>query len=882
MRSRSGQLLAENAAPPELPQTAPETMFADHVARVRTEGDVFDARSTLRRAYRVGRAAIAGAAAGLPVTMNYALESAPGMIAAGALFTLGAYGQGWHRSRRDKQQAKVRYNVQSQRENDAAYELYAVGKKKPDGTHEVAMHWHGPLRNEQNATGGEELTRIAGLAKQNGIERLILDGSLAVACGDGTVQGFTTAFTMRQWLADTKGIGTKGASERQMIVEANPDDWLAYASKGNLHLRTVRVTARQIPTYHNTAVHHALRQASGRSYRRSLAIGDDASQTVTRVTVPERLRPNALRYGDVQLQVGLGEKSRDISRRTLPAIRHAGAIALAGVAGIVVASGAIMYGDARYDRIAQTEAAHIAIENGADPVVADVDPQAVRERMYGISSGNRIWNYGREARDALARWISVEGTGDNRQGLSPLTGGVGNLYGSSVDSHWKLTPHNMPDGQLTGNWSIATSARVVSATEAGKEPSVVWQAQELFEHADTVTVMSARPGPDAQEQQWIKVEAAGAPETIVRGALVYVPVPVRDGMQITAAALAGKPLEWVEMPNGTAAVRVPHGNLHMIDQLEYWVTLAGSADEPVRFTGPRAQDDLSVPTGGDRFVYDKAAIREALEQEVPGFTHMTTAERTAYLHNKLGYKRAPIAKNTLKATDDWAEFTTYPLAARRANCGFAGTTLIMANAVSGGENLNAVISYQNKNDGKGLLLDSVEAHLRAVNEQGVIYDPTPERGLTAQSMNSVEPLEPAPLTPWFAIAGVGIAAVGVYRSRHRLRRSVYRRAAAWEARTEADRAAAEAELRSLHPIDLRQAQAAVAFAGWGKPGAVLPRDSVVRQGWNGSVSAEQALQSLLTPSVHTDQARRAVLRQKAVTPDIKRVLSVARRAARKR
>jgi hypothetical protein len=166
------------ALTPEEHIPTPEELFAAHVEAVRETGDAFDERTDLKMpsALLLGSALASGAAIISTEHFN-GMDLAKGLAASAVAACVGGYTLSAVVTSRAKERAKAKYNIETQRENDAVYELYRTSRRE-DGTYNVAMHWLGNIHSDKGNTADEELARIAELAKTNDISEVVIHSQL--------------------------------------------------------------------------------------------------------------------------------------------------------------------------------------------------------------------------------------------------------------------------------------------------------------------------------------------------------------------------------------------------------------------------------------------------------------------------------------------------------------------------------------------------------------------------------------------------------------------------------------------------------------------------------------------------------------------------------
>lgn len=222
----------------------PAELFEAHVSAVRAGGDAIDTPRlrTIPRSVAYGVAATIGSA----VATNPNVSAM--VIEWGVTTTVMAsfLGRAVLKSKKANiGMAHDRLNDATQAKVNAYYELYALKSTHEDGSNRMAMRWYGPRSNEEGKSGGELLHTIASLAKDNGIDELILSRELAEQTVETGITQPGESTTTYKWLSTEKRMGAlgkplvSGTRKGEDIQVATPDQWIDYAIEGNPHESTL-------------------------------------------------------------------------------------------------------------------------------------------------------------------------------------------------------------------------------------------------------------------------------------------------------------------------------------------------------------------------------------------------------------------------------------------------------------------------------------------------------------------------------------------------------------------------------------------------------------------------------------------------------------------
>lgn len=894
----AGEHLTGAAVPKEIPPTQAEALFGAHVDYVRKNGDAFDQRPFLSLRY-IGRIATisAGVAAAVaPIEHGSSIGGSATVVVAVMAFT-AQLGLGIKPDHNNLEHArKVWDGKGSGEQNDALYELFSVRKKGGIGQ-EVAMRWYGP-QGDEDYSGRDELLRIAALAEKCGVSKLVVGELLAKECGDDRLPG--RQYTMAQWLWRRKRLPVKGAPRKDVVREAAPKQWLAYAADSSAY------------EIKEGEAHVALEHAGLDGVTAYMGFSQRVQSLVIREgrSVPrEPLKSSKPLTAQQAIALRKGEQ-KDPQR---PARDARGYIA-AAVAGIVVGLGGVGGGQYAADEMLQNRkqeaAAEIARQHGVDPDLADVSPEAVDKMVHGWSRINGPWDAYYKGRTDVHKRLQKIGddapkvAGDGRT-LAAHHATLSVKDDDRTTPIWTLSTHNLPDDVLKGNWSQATSHRFVHTKKAGEVPAIEWKANTEVYGKDgswRSERAGAEPNPNYYKG-WVKVEADGSkvdlPTVNVKvevfedvskdGRADIMAVPVPDGMRVIAANQDGTALSWIVKPDGTTSLIFGGKNPYTDGKITYYI----AQPEMPAYYGPRATEGitLSHDVDGDPMevsseVSSFEALRTVLLKKMPELDGMTTAQTANYLHSKLGYKTPPFSEKQLKKFDSVDDIVAAVLAAKRTDCGYAATTHILVNKVGGGKDLNALMGYLNTKEPH--TLDVSEWHLRSVSKgavdkdgavwPGIIYDATPARGLepmTAVAQKSEQGR--LPVAPFGLVGAVSIAAAGAYLGRRKYNRTVTRLNERWESRVAADRDTAMAALRSQPAVELRRAEAVVGARHWAPAGTTLTRADMTRQIIRDPGNKERSIQALTAAGAYP-RTPPTVAGDPVTTKAVRGIAAMARKA----
>ncbi|HSX30205.1 MAG TPA: hypothetical protein VLE73_06625 [Candidatus Saccharimonadales bacterium] len=769
--------------PPFVPEVAPAEQFAAHVQQVREHGDALDRMRIYNLRYSLG---VIGVGVGGVFASTFSLDH-PGVTmgvatAVSAIEGYGVYITASKMTKADRRKALTRFGEDSQAANNASYELYRTDKKSGA----VAMEWRGIMTSntaeDEKIGGDEQLERIAQLAKEYGVSKILINDELARHCVGDTLLADTT--TMEEWLRTHKKLHTIGATKTDVMHEATPAEWL---QRAETHQKTGRATTVEY-MYHAGDVHESvggvpvIYEAAGMTdskvgrfsvYLKATELTETALKVGVTVTVPEPLQPVDDPKGTQYELVG----NSSLASRRPNLGRKQGILAAAWLATTAVLAPTQGIADQRLSTVERQASAEIARQHGVDPASADVDPKAAEKLAASWHGVNGAWGAWRDARNGMYDWItSLPSTiGDWTTAADPtartgLSGGVGNVDPSGGEglAAWTLTPHNMSQDDLQGNWSIAT-ASVLEADDYLGHKRVEWLIDELGvsqsykNHPDTVLPTF---GSYVKAEAPFNVHDIVSPNT--EGGLAYIPVPVRDGMSIIAARVDGESTGIMLLQNGLYGLQPPEGDTGKNGKVEYWL-IKGNAYKTSAQTGLHAVGDLVIDTAENSGIrpYDPAVIRNVIKKHYP---YLNDASLDAYakrLHTSMSYRLSPLGKKTISHMDSWDGLLDEVLDGKKANCNVAVASFALgAAAMQPDKKINMVESFSNASN--PLVLSNGEAHARAVDDAGTVYEPTPGAalgldGLQLKSITSDEH-NGAPLWP-YALGGVGAAAVGVYVGR---------------------------------------------------------------------------------------------------------------------
>ncbi len=194
--------------------------FAEHIAIVREQGDVLDARHSLRP-WRIGKIALASSAiSGLLVGSGHP----PGMAAGtGAMVACAAGTWASLRTEVDQERAYLRSSDRPGAVVGAKYDVY---RYRYGRDRKIAVHWPGPDTTEQGTPdAAEQLEIMARLAQDNDVSQLVVNkGRLANAISG--LEGVGRTMTSRRWLGDNKELLVGGIARKEVWQVASPGDWI--------------------------------------------------------------------------------------------------------------------------------------------------------------------------------------------------------------------------------------------------------------------------------------------------------------------------------------------------------------------------------------------------------------------------------------------------------------------------------------------------------------------------------------------------------------------------------------------------------------------------------------------------------------------------------
>lgn len=127
--------------------------------------------------------------------------------------------------RRDKT-TQEKFNRGAQVAADAHYELFRIPGNGKGQEPRIAMRWYGPVKNPDEKTADELLAEVAELARQAGVDQLLVGEDLATKSSSLPKPGKTT--TMAKWLKREEKISVGGHAKRDVIHVAEPAEWATF------------------------------------------------------------------------------------------------------------------------------------------------------------------------------------------------------------------------------------------------------------------------------------------------------------------------------------------------------------------------------------------------------------------------------------------------------------------------------------------------------------------------------------------------------------------------------------------------------------------------------------------------------------------------------
>jgi hypothetical protein len=522
---------------------------------------------------------------------------------------------------------------------------------------------------------------------------------------------------------------------------------------------------------------------------------------------------------DIAVADGRAANSVRLHRRMVRAVSGAVAVAAAMITGVGAGEG-----DQYYQH--RAEAAAMQIAQAQDlPSAASVTAAQIRGRLPGAL---QVWGEGRQARQRMRTILFGHGDNLPEPLLSYNSGSAGiRNVNNSARVVWSLNAHNMAtDGMyVTNTW------KDLLACPPGQQPAscppsrLGWISSPSAMVAGKVRQLPAQATPQTvpemarAAQPWMQVSGEVDQSDFVQdnpdSNIAYLGLPMLPNTVVTAANFNGKPVDIVEMVDGTYDLRLTNAE----DQIEgrhanvqFWFEPAAAKASPHQFTQTRQGTERA---GTTFYEYDAAGraregqaslagIDQVFQQYIPGYNPAASPDAKRqlvydYLQSDFRYTLDPISAKEQAQIYDWKSFASNVLQRKLAQCNVAVPLLVLADP-----NLSAATGYDNAKGGGSNVLTEQERHIVALGGSQLI-----------DAQPTVLAKDPAghdgPLAPWLIVlAAVQLGGVLVV-DKERARQILGRQHARY-LRYAAERA--DKRLQAMGALHLQHAAEIVGESAW--------------------------------------------------------------------
>jgi hypothetical protein len=623
----------------------------------------------------------------------------------------------------------------------------------------------------------------------------------------------------------------------------------------------------------------------------------------------QKLEPAAVQPFMVQRELAAGDIPVAKGDRITHILPYRGLLALGTAAffGIGLLGSANHAVDSRYDSVRHEAAAEIAKEHGVDPARADISDKLIDKRLAEWSSANTAWSLSQEGRDNAQSGITdglvnvsakvwgmlpgIKPPETFHLNISGSTGGseagIGNVpKGHETDAVWQITPHNLDPA---GFWADGTSW-VIGGKPAGflSGADMHWDTDRISDENGALYADRVRDHFDFETIPTIEVSRDNiSPSEIItdtRDKKRYLRLPVRDGLKPVAllynTELGRGTHHVVRTLDGTYALRINDDD-EPLHKVTYWLQEPKNGGPMTAIHGVKfKQDGMYGNHENDPDYSTRREIQKVLNDAIPGYRELAndpdkqTRFLAEYISTHYSYDKQPLSKNDLKHIKNWADFARMVVKNQEANCNVASTLVALQ-----GKNTSVTTGFQNKKNGTENKLEVQEAHMEAIDQQGV-FDPTPSNvRITTDVAHAKRGGESKdPVLPYTAVLGLLFAAAAIVNERKRITHVA--KVVDGKLHTMVENHALS-ELDKMHISTLVATAAVAGQINYGRTGEADLK-KVLRQATDGTISRERATQLVTSGHVHSRETRQAMrARPNIVTPPMRRAARLAGRVAQR-